>query len=272
MIKPSAKIGPEDLKKIQLEILDAFVDFCEKNGILYHLAYGTLLGAIRHKGYIPWDDDVDVAVMRADYKRIAREFNKTTTEYNFLCFENENDFPYTFGKIVRTDTIAIEGVEISYPKLGVNIDIFPIDGFPNNRFLRWVSLKIMYLYKMILNAKLIMINKERSNLKNKIIKILKILLFFIDYKKIIKNIIALAQKPDSKNNKFIGISVGVYNEKEVMPVYFYQGVTKAFFEGKQYNIPLRYHDILTQLYGDYMKMPKEEDRQSTHGFEAYFKE
>ena len=124
------RMSKEELRKTQIGILDYFTNICEENGINYFLTYGTLLGAIRHKGYIPWDDDIDVAMLREDYDKLIDVFNtNNNSRYRFSCVENDPLCMYPFGKIIDENTILYErgeqGIEI-----GVYIDVFVYDNAP----------------------------------------------------------------------------------------------------------------------------------------------
>ena len=123
------ELSLEEVKKTQLEILKVFASFCESNGITYYLAYGTLIGAIRHKGYIPWDDDIDVIMPRPDYNRFIREFKDN--RYVLFCPESNVDCPFSYGKLYDSHTIIEEQTSCHY-RIGLNIDIFILDGMPNN--------------------------------------------------------------------------------------------------------------------------------------------
>ena len=102
------RIYIDELKKIQINILDQVADFCNKNDISYWLDCGTLLGAVRHKGYIPWDDDVDIGMFRSDFDRFLNLFNQSNERYKVYNIENNNEFYYPFGKVLDTTTILYE--------------------------------------------------------------------------------------------------------------------------------------------------------------------
>ena len=125
------EIGVEDLKRIQLEILSVVAEFCEKNGIRYWIDSGTLLGAVRYGGYIPWDDDIDVGMLREDYDKFSEAFNKANEKYKFVCYENRKDFYLPHGKVCDSSTVLYEPDENGY-KLSVNIDIFVYDNDPDD--------------------------------------------------------------------------------------------------------------------------------------------
>ena len=115
------RIEQDELKKIQIEILNVVSTFCEKNDIRYWIDCGTLLGAIRHKGYIPWDDDIDIGMLRPDYDRFMQLFNQENERYKFYSIENNTKFLCPHGKVLDTSTILYEPNKKGN-KLSVNID------------------------------------------------------------------------------------------------------------------------------------------------------
>lgn len=121
------KLSNEEIRMIQLDILQKVHDFCIERKLRYSLSYGTLIGAVRHKGFIPWDDDIDIMMPRPDYDRFMHEFDGT---YNNLYVQNfENDDTWTFfqGKVYNSHTICKENA--SYSK-HLFIDVFPCDALP----------------------------------------------------------------------------------------------------------------------------------------------
>ncbi|MBR0069014.1 MAG: LicD family protein, partial [Synergistaceae bacterium] len=132
----------EGLKKVELEILDVVAKFCDEHDIKYWLCYGTLIGAIRHKGFIPWDDDIDIAMLRPDYEKFMELFNKHNTRYRFSCSENDPDFPRYWGRVSDTNTVLIDS---DFWKTHIYVDIFCWDHAPDDV----KALKKMFLRKHI---------------------------------------------------------------------------------------------------------------------------
>ena len=138
------EIPLEELKSRQLEILTRIDKFCTEHNIQYSLAFGTLLGAIRHKGYIPWDDDIDIMMLRSDYNRFISLFYDE--QLRVLSIENESRYILPFAKVVDNNSILIEQSTMELP-LGIYVDIFPVDNIPDDISLR----NDFYRKKKILN-------------------------------------------------------------------------------------------------------------------------
>lgn len=264
------KLSLKKIKQIQLEILSEFTKFCDKNNIEYFLIYGTLLGAVRHQGYIPWDDDLDIAIKRDDYLRVIKEFNNYSKEYKFISYEVDKKFPYTFGKIMKNNTIILEDCGYKYSGLGINIDVFPIDNIFESEKLRKKTMKRITFYRKALEIKGITFKKSKSSFKEAFkSRLAKLCLLVLSVKSIVKKIIFLATLANKEESSLRGITVWGYGEKEVMPSEYYEKSTKLIFEGKEYKVPLKYHEVLTQIYKDYMVLPKEEDRITHHAYDSY---
>ena len=121
------EIEIEELKRIQIGILKHLDAFCKENNLTYFMCGGTLLGAVRHKGFIPWDDDIDIMMKREDYDKLIALYPKNdNSNFKLFSYELDKSFPYPFAKMDDCRTIFEEEINDSY-KIGVNIDIFPID-------------------------------------------------------------------------------------------------------------------------------------------------
>jgi lipopolysaccharide cholinephosphotransferase len=265
-------LNTTELKLIELEILKEFAKFCEDHNLRYYLAYGTLLGAVRHQGFIPWDDDIDVIMPRPDYTRFLKLTKNSMGEnLRVLSSFNEPDTIYPFAKVVDTRTTVIETtIRLNNP-LGVWIDVFPMDGIPEDKkevdslFLK------MKIYQQLLYLSIAKITKG----KNMLTTLLKCILIpparLLNYRYIIQKIEQKAQQYEFDNCDYTAVLVGVYGQKEVVLREEYIKPVKMIFEGEYFYVPSNYHEHLTSLYEDYMQPPPVKNRISTHTMKVYWK-
>lgn len=261
------KLEKEEVKKIQLRILKNLVSHCEEYNYRYYLAYGTLLGAIRHNGFIPWDDDIDLLIPRPDYEKLLETYN---ADGRIISHNSDGDYLYPFGKVVANNTIIEEDLGIKYENLGVYIDVFPIDGLPHNKSEQVSVIKKIKFYRNLLDAKLIKICKNRSIAKNILLILTKAFALPINYRKLIKNIDKEAQRYNYDMSEEVGCIVWGYGSKEIMDRKIFDGYSNLNFEGYNLKGPIGYHTFLTQIYGDYMELPPKEKRTTHHNYVAYF--
>ena len=262
------RLNAEEVKKIQLEILDVVASFCEENNINYWLDSGTLLGAIRHKGYIPWDDDIDLGMLRKDYDRFAELFNKTNERYRFVDIENTPDFYVAFGKIIDTKTVLYEPDQ-NGDKLAVNIDLFVYDNVPDDDHL----LKKMYdkrdrLVFLSIFSRRNQITKYDSISRKTIKRILHLSLCWVSSEKCLRKIVRNSRLFSDDNSARIGNLRSTVTRLAVDKKCFSSFEQKQF-EGKDYSVLIGYDEYLKQLFGDYMQLPPEEERVTHHQYEAY---
>ena len=267
------KIDQNNLKLIQIEILNFINDFCQKNNINYWLDCGTLLGAVRHKGYIPWDDDIDIGMLRKDYDKFMNTFNENNkSKYRAHCYENDKYWTYPFGKVLDESTILYEPDEKSGIKISVYVDIFVYDNAPTKKEL----LKKMYrkrdiLYKLN-NIQRFKKFTEKERQKYNYIRYPFWLLFQLLPKRI------FLKKSIKNGKKYKDIETGVIGNFSDMVSHIkcdkriFDSFIKLEFEGKKYPVPIGYKDWLEAFYGDYMILPPIEKRVSHHKYIAYFKD
>lgn len=261
------KVTIDELRKIQLNILTIVDSFCEENNIKYVLAAGTLIGAIRHKGFIPWDDDIDIYMPRPDYERFLVEFNDYNSRYKAISIESDKKFLYQYAKISDQKTILIENVRNSY-ELGINIDVFPIDGIGNDDT---KLLKKQILLRYMYDVKIIKFSKKRALIKNIILLAGKVILAGVSTQTIVKKMITNSKKYDyNEADKVCVLVEGLDNNKVYDKSVFSETITTQF-EGSFFKIPKGYDEYLKGAYGDYMKLPPEKDRVTHHSFEVYYK-
>ncbi len=269
MKNENKKIDLEEAKSLQLGILDSIDNFCLSNNILYYLSFGTLLGAVRHEGYIPWDDDIDITMPYPDYVKFCKEFS--SDNYRVHVWFLDKDFFCNFAKVEDVRTIQIEQVDSKH-QIGINIDLSPMIGLPEDLSEAKKHFERIVFYRKILNLKQLKLRKGRSILKSLIIIGSKILLFPVSYYLINKKINKLASKYDFYSSKYC-ICVGSFNpSKEIIERSVIGKTIRLKFEDRYYNAPAGYDAWLKQMFGDYMKLPPIEEQITHHIFETYWKD
>lgn len=251
-------------KEILQKILMFFHDFCEKNNLTYYLTGGTLLGAVRHKGFIPWDDDIDVCMPRNDYEKLLDTFNDAHGAFRVIS-ARDKQFYLPFAKVVDTRTCMKEAVDSNF-ELGIFIDIFPIDNMSDDYNTAYSLYRDVKKYRTALMFKNVKISDQRAFYKNVILAFGKIALSLIPRSYIIKKIDKHSQRYNSAQaTYYVGmVCAAFYEKREILKSEWFSGKCLLDFEGKQFWAPKGYDAFLTQLYGDYMQLPPVEKRVTHH--------
>ena len=267
----------DGVRKVQLEILDYVMNFCEAHGINAFLDGGTLLGCIRHKGYIPWDDDIDTGMLRPDYDKFRRLFNKESTRYRFMCGEDDPDFFFPFGQVMDTQTEKYNPDKATVIKSALCVDVFPIDNAPDDNKQLRKMLREQTCYRVLNSIRIYpnsMPPRGGNIFRRFCAQTARMIMNMIPYSIIPRNFFAvkLTQIPKpylGQETQRLGSFLGYY------PVYIDKSAFSSFvygeFEGRQYKIPVGYHEWLSKLYGNYMQLPPKEWR-VVHHMEAYIKD
>jgi lipopolysaccharide cholinephosphotransferase len=260
-----------EIKKIELNILVHFDEFCKQHGLRYFLAYGTLIGAIRHQGFIPWDDDIDVYMPRPDYNRLIAEYNKLNPNGRFRVVRPIEDLsPFSFVKFVDNHTVKIEGsCDYARGNMGIDIDVFPLDGQPESEeeFKAWYN-KLYKIYALHLRSSI----ETRSTLKRRIL----VPLFRIAVggrKRLLKKAARLHAKYPYENSKYVGSVECTANDmNDRYQKEWFSESTEVPFEDYTFPIPKGYDPILRKAFGNYMEPPPEEHRVSWHHARFYIQD
>ena len=256
------------LKFIQLDILKSFIEICKNNNLQYFLVGGTCLGAVRHNGFIPWDDDIDVGMPREDYERFSKICKDQLPSHLFFqTFETDPEYPNTFGKIRNSNTTYVEtSVKDLKINHGVYIDVFPLDGVSGNKLVRKIDNAKKNAYNISISRVFTAgVPKYESVLKNTLVKL--ICCACPNVKKTIKKREKLFRKYSYSNSLIVSNFGGAWGEKETMPKNVFGDGAIANFEGLEVMIPQKYDEYLTRLYGDYMTPPPPEKRIGHHYYE-----
>ena len=270
------EIALEKIKAIELEILKQVHAICEKNGFRYTICGGTLLGAIRHKGFIPWDDDIDIIMPKEDYDSFIEYCKKEDTPFDLLCYETNNKYGYLFAKAMAKNTIIVEeNSNRSNIGMGVHIDIFPAYGLGNSHKEALSAFTATRFYRELLvaaNWKKYFKSQTHSICYEPIRFSFFVLSRLISSKSLI-NIINKKYKNNFFDNyKFVGAISGSYREKEIMSKEFFDEYITLSFENCEFKAIKGWDKYLTKIYGDYMKLPPKNKQVSHHTFKAYYKD
>ena len=257
------------LQEIELENLRMLMEICEKNHLRYYLIGGSLLGAMRHKGFIPWDDDIDVGLPRPDYNRfvqIAKSYlpdhmdvRTMTSDPNYKCYftrliNNKKKIYWDHGQYTAV--------------IGVWMDVFPLDGLPDNPLLRKLQVFRVKLAKAL--YKFTQIDYVSTNRTNRPLSE-RVLIRFAQLTRIgrlmnadrrLQKLDRALQRYDYDTCAYAWNFSGCYGKREIVPHIQLGGSRTAQFEGMQVSIPEAAEDYLTSIYGDYMKLPPEDQRKS----------
>lgn len=259
----------DELKAVEFEILEFFDAFCKENNIKYFLSNGTLLGAVKYKGFIPWDDDVDVLIPRADYDKMIKIF-KDTERYRLCAFERDENYLYPIAKLCDMTTRKDEFVHTNGVELGVDIDLFPLDAWDDD--LEKAKKEARYISKNMFRLGLTKLKKPDSHhpIKRFIKGIAMIFCKMRGSKYYIRKIIKASAESHGKNSKYLGCkSWCIYGTREIIPSSVFDGIIDIEFEGARFPAPVGYDTYLRSLYGDYPKDPPIEKQRTHHSFKAY---
>ena len=249
----------KELQKIELDILKDFIRVCEELNLNYYLIGGTLIGAVRHKGFIPWDDDIDVCMLRKEYDIFIEKGQKLLNKNFFLqTYRTDKEYSNSFAKIRNSNTTFIEtSVKNKKMNQGIFIDIFPIDNYYHYNTIKVKMLNYLIHPELINNRKLI--------------KTISLLVYKVFYSKktkedLCKELEKIYVKNNNKKSNKVSNYGGAWGTKrETHRIECFKNYKTVKFEKIDVKIPIGYDEMLTTTYGDYMKLPPKE-KQVTHHY------
>ena len=255
------------VQQLSVSLLKKFIAICEEHNLRYFFTGGSLIGVLRHEGFIPWDDDIDLGMPRKDYEKLLQILEQEMPEGYGICnrYTNKNwhfNMSQFFDKESEITIYLAEQPRKAY----VWLDVFPLDGLPMRKCWRWIWVKYILAHRYLVQIANIstQVDAHRSRpLKERIVlgickavPIGKVL----NTDKILGHMEYVLKKYDFDDAEYAGNMLGRYREREVVPKKYFGTPVKAVFEGIEVNIPEMSHELQTALYGDYMKMPPECDR------------
>lgn len=252
-----------------IETFRTFAEFCEKEGLMYMVCGGSCIGAVRDHGVIPWDDDVDVFMPRCDFDRLL-SMRDSLPEGYAIARLGEDNYSTSFPKFYDANTTLWEEESLR-TIVGVYVDIFPLDEFDGNyEECRRLKLKyddIAQKYRRSMR-KWTLTDILRKAIGFHVLGFRRLLLDRVWYshfqQRYLEELKAIQQEMASKRGELMLSYDGAYGQKEICPKAWFADVTKMKFEYFEVNVPVGYHEYLTQLYGNYMTPPPPGRRASTH--------
>lgn len=252
------------LQDTLFSMLEDIHDICEANDIDYFLAYGSMLGAVRHKDFIPWDDDMDIGMTRDNFNKFSKLFSNEDSEKYFIqTVHSDSGYGWPFAKFMKNNTKYIEGAHIANNKRnGIFIDIFIFDNAPDVPKLQKKHLSRQTIYKRLLLMKSTYVfNDGLSKIKLARNYFLNLVLKFVPRKFLIKKLEAELLRYNNQDTNYM-TNFGdcyLYDKKVITEVIKYPFRDREFYGVKNYDL------YLSQIYGVYMKLPPLEEQQPIHG-------
>lgn len=272
----NAEIQTEELKALELGVLRYIHRKCRENGLRYYLMFGTLLGAVRHKGFIPWDDDIDIAMTRPDFKKLMdlAEADQDSP-YKVVSMFNVKDFSFPLAKMVDTRTRLVQyGAVGTHEKLGVYVDIFLIDAVPDDE-----EEYRAYLKRAKFAKRVWYLSQRRFMLRRgQLAKDICVGLASLPFK--LRSSYAMAKKMDETcaayaeaDTRREGVVLMV-DEQDASTLTRAQwaDTVELEFEGERFTAVSCWDEMLRRTYGDYMQLPPPEQRVSIHDFKVYWRD
>lgn len=249
-------------KKLQVEIAIVIRDICEKSNLNYFLMYGTLLGAIRHDGFIPWDDDLDLGMMRKDFNRFIEIFQNTEIDgYSLQSMKTDKHYRFHFIKIMKDNTLFLEGDHINREKMnGIFVDIFPFDNVPNSKVLQFLHKNLGYSLKRLVEFKHSVIDLEKGGFLKRFSKKTTNIIVKMIPRPVLYYSSEMVFQFFKKETDY----VSDFGDSYLFEAKPFREFTKHKFENEMFVVPKDYVAVLEALYGDYLKLPEKENQVATH--------
>ena len=265
----------DELKQIELEILKEFKNICDNHGFNYSILAGTLLGAVRHQGFIPWDDDIDVMMPRPDYELFKTYCLTNETSFSIICNETNPHYGYMFTKLYNPKTLLLEENSDRYNvEMGISIDVFIYDGMGDTR-----KQAIRAFNKSALEREILVAGNWKHYFKSKThpwyYEPFRFALYLIsrpfDYTNLIERIQRNYKEYDFYKCAYVGNLCSHKRSESIIERSCFDEYIELIFEGEKFKAFKGYETYLIAMYGDYMKLPPVEKRITHHTFKAYWK-
>lgn len=260
-----------DLRKLQLievNLLMKFQQICEENNLTYYFVGGGLIGALRHGGFIPWDDDLDIVMPRDDYERFVDVCKQGIEDgYGLIHYDTKIDphWHTVYSKFVDLESQIERPLTFQSFKEYVWIDILPIDGMPKSKIRRWLHMQhvlVMRYWLVLTDIEHLAALKERPFYESFILNFFRVIPIFklFETRKVAKKVEACMKKYKLEESIYWCDLIGKYRSREIQPKERWGTPATLLFEGIEVKVPELYHEFQTHMYGDYMKLPPKEQQ------------
>lgn len=259
-------IPSNQIKQLELGILDYIADKCHEHRLRYYLAYGTLLGAVRHQGFIPWDDDIDIAMPRPDYEKLIEIVKNDHLSPFRISSLHDADYYYEWAKVYDSRTHVVE-TNVRTMKMGVWVDIFPLDGavrpdHPSRwRFTLRTRPRVAAVYTVLPPTNHVWMKP--------FVWLMWQICRSIGFRPFLRSTDRLSQRHNFDDSPYAGYLADHGSKKHIYHRNMFDNPIQLPFEGRQFYAPHDYDEMLRSLYGDYMQLPPEEQR-LPHRMNAYW--
>ncbi len=265
---PVESVPLADIQQHAFEVLCALVDFLDAEGIGYFLVGGTLLGALRHRGFIPWDDDIDIVVPRADYRRLLQSLPRLPSGLKAAHPGNDPRTPYPF--LVVSDAASSLVIDYARPyDRGIGVDVFPLDAAPR------AGWRQALLWRGITLLKAMTMNKQGGYYRRRIpwqqrprFMLLALLNALVPRRALFRAYDAWVSNAGNGSSLPLGNLYGLYGRRELVPARVFGAGSTVHFQGRMFRAPIQPEEYLQAVYGDFMHLPPASDRHSGHRIRA----
>ncbi len=258
-----------EVHKLTLSLAKVFISLCEKHGLRYYFIGGSVIGILRHGGFIPWDDDIDIGMPRRDHDRLMEILKTDMPEGYGICNRHtDENWHFNLSQFVDMESEILIHLAQTPRSAHVWLDIFPLDGLPTGKLRRWFHVKNILLHRYLVQIAHVTTQvdayRKRPALEKLVLGFCKVIPIgkLIKTDKVLDRMERILRKYDYDESVFVGNMLGRQRENEVVLREQFGTPVQKQFEDILVNIPEKYHELQTHFYGDYMAMPPEEKRES----------
>ena len=263
------ELSLQEMKEIEFGILKELDSFCKKHHIRYFISHGTLLGAIRYKDFIPWDDDIDVLIPREDFNRLVSLY-EDHDQFRLYSYSKNPNFLFTYGKLCDITTSKDESSYKTGVSLGLDVDLFPLDYWADD--LEEAKKESAYIQKNLFRLGLTKLHHPDSAqpLKRMAKGVMMAFCKMRGTDHYLHKIMQESVRYNGKATKYVGNKAwNVYREKDIIPAEAFAEAIEIEFHGHKFPAPVGYDTFLSSLYGNYLPEPPKEKQKTHHKFKAY---